>query len=261
MNYTIHNMDCLSWMKQQPDASIDIIVSSPPYNIGIAYNTYSDALEHEQYLDWQRTVWNEACRILKDDGHLFINIGPTRKQPLLPYQVASLVPWTIQNSIVWSKCIQYGQHVSGHGQVTPSVRYLPNGHEMMFHFTKSGNTPIDIAAISVPYKPEYAESNTRRTGKTTRPTVNNWYIPYQTIGGVESSRTTSIKGNKKHPAIFPRELVKRCLRMAGVADNRIVYDPFAGTGTTILAAKELGMLGVGTELDADYCAFANSRMK
>lgn len=259
MKHTIINQDCLEWMKTQPSQSIDIIVSSPPYNIGIAYNTYGDKISQDDYLKWQQEVWTEACRILKDQGHLFLNIAPTRRDPLLPYRVASSVPWKIQNSIVWSKCIEIDGHVRGHGVVTTSKKYLPNGHEMVWHFTKNGDTPIDIEASSVPYQPAWAADNAKRTGRNWRPTVNNWHITYETCGPGDSA--TVLKGEKKHPAIYPRELVRHCLRMAGAQAGQIVYDPFSGTGTTMAVAKEMGIDSIGTEIDKDYADFIEQRVK
>ena len=114
---------------------------------------------------------------------------------------------------------------------------LPHGHETVWHFTQRGQTPIDIAASSVPYRPEYAEDNFRRTGRTTRPTTTCWHIPYETTGYMGKD-ARDIKGDKGHPAIFPRELVRHCLRVAGAQPGHIIYDPFAGTGTTLVVAKE-----------------------
>lgn len=256
----IHNIDCLEWMKTQPDNIIDICVSSPPYNIGMMYNTYGDKMKPDDYLIWQKEVWEQVCRLLKPDGHLFLNIAPTRKDPLLPFRVASNVPWKIQNSIIWSKCIEIDGHVRGHGVVTSSTKYLPNGHENIFHFTKNGNTPIDIVASGVPYQPAWAADNERRTGRNYRPTVNNWHIGYETCGSFGGNKSQQLKGDKKHPAIYPAELVRHCLTLAGVNSNKIVFDPFTGTGTTLVVAKELGMGIIGTEIDADYHIFATSRI-
>jgi len=260
MTYQLHQQDCLAWMATQPDDSIDIIVSSPPYNIGLNYNTYGDKMTAQQYLAWQQQIWSEACRILRPTGHLFLNISPTRRDPLLPYRVADSVSWTIQNSIVWSKCIEIDGHVRGHGVVTASKKYLPNGHEMVFHFTESGQTEIDIAASSVPYQPAWAADNERRTGRNWKPTVNNWHIPYETTGYMGAD-AKEVKGDKGHPAIFPRELVRHCLRVAGIQPEQRVYDPFAGTGTTLAVSQEFGAVGIGTEIDPDYCDFIRKRLQ
>lgn len=68
-----------------------------------------------------------------------------------------------------------------------------------------------------------------------------------------------LKGSKGHPAIFPRELVRHCLRVAGAQPGQTVYDPFAGTGTTLVVAQEFGCSAVGTEIDTDYCDFIKQR--
>ena len=255
----IINQDCVEWMQTQPDDCVDIVVSSPPYNIGINYNTYGDKLTTQDYLDWQQTVWTEACRILKPTGHLFLNISPTRKDPLMPARVADLVPWTIQNSIIWSKSIEIDGYVRGHSTPNSSQRYLQTGWEHLFHYTYSGNTLIDIEGSGVPYQPTGTpEKNARRTGRDWRPTVNNWFIKYETIGS--RRRTQQLKGNKKHPAVYPRSLVKQCLRVCGAKPEHTVYDPFGGTGTTALAAKEYGCKWITTEIDSDYCEFIQKRL-
>ena len=260
MTYQLHPQDCIDWMTTQPDASIDIIVSSPPYNKGVAYNGYQD--RRQDYLEWQQQVWIQACRVLKPTGHLFLNIAGSPDQPFLSYEVARSVPWRVQNNIVWAKAVEFRGHIHGRSTVNINSKFrLPNGHETVWHFTQQGRTPIDIVASSVPYRPEFAEDNARRTGRTRRPTTTCWHIGYETTGYMGQS-SVKLKGDKKHPAIFPRELVRHCLRMAGAQPGQTVYDPFAGTGTTMwVAEKELGCEAIGTEIDSDYVAFIHERMK
>jgi site-specific DNA-methyltransferase (adenine-specific) len=253
------NQDCLSWMRTQHDASIDVIVSSPPYNRGIKYNSYAD--QRADYLDWQQSIWTEACRILKPTGHLFLNIAGNGKDPFLAYEVAKLVPWVVQNNIVWAKAVEFQGHIYGRSTVNINAQYvLPHGHETVWHFTHKGKTPIDLKASGVPYRPEFAEDNFRRTGRTTRPTTTCWHIPYETTGYMGQDAKT-LKGDKGHPAIFPRELVRHCLRVAGAHPGQTVYDPFGGTGTTAVVAKEFGLNYYTTELDTDYYDFIRERLK
>ena len=246
-------------MRTQPAASIDIIVSSPPYNRGIKYNHYAD--QRKDYLAWQEAVWTEACRILRPTGHLFLNIAGNGKDPFLAYEVAKTVPWRVQNNIVWAKAIEFRGHIYGRSTVNINSKYvLPHGHETVWHFTKKGSTPISLEQSSVPYRPEFAEDNYRRTGRRTRPTTTCWHIPYETTGYM-GQEAAALKGSKGHPAIFPRELVRHCLRVAGAQPGHIVYDPFGGTGTTAVVAKEFGCEGITTEIDPDYCAFITERLK
>jgi site-specific DNA-methyltransferase (adenine-specific) len=258
MNYTLHQQDCITWMRTQPDASIDVVVSSPPYNKGIAYNGYQD--RRLDYVNWMAEVWTQACRILKPSGHLFLNIAGSPTQPFLAYEVAKSVPWQVQNNIVWAKAVEFKGHIYGRSTVNINSKFrLPNGHETVWHFTHKGKTAIDIQASAVPYRPEFAEDNFKRTGRTTRPTTTCWHIPYETTGYMGQD-AAEIKGDKGHPAIFPRELVRHCLRVAGVKPGQVVYDPFGGTGTTALVAKEFGAHGVLTEIDSDYCDFIRKRL-
>jgi site-specific DNA-methyltransferase (adenine-specific) len=254
----IHNQDCVEWMRTQPDNSVDIVISSPPYNRNIQYNTYKD--RKENYLEWQQTVWTEVCRILKPTGHLFLNIAGNHKDPFLAYELAKSVPWRVQNNIVWAKAVEFNGHIYGRSTVNINSKYvLPHGHETLWHFTEKGKTPIDLKTSSVPYRPEYAEDNHKRTGRTTRPTTTCWHIPYETTGYMGKA-ASEIKGDKGHPAIFPRELVRHALRVAGVKSGDRVYDPFAGTGTVLVVAKEFGAEGIGTEIDPDYCEFIRERL-
>jgi site-specific DNA-methyltransferase (adenine-specific) len=255
----IVNQDCLEWMQQQPDHTIDIIVSSPPYNRDIAYNGYKD--RRTDYLEWQEAVWSEACRILKPTGHLFLNICGNHKDPFLAYEVARSVPWRVQNNIVWAKSIEFKGHIYGRSTVNINSKYvLPHGHETIWHFTEQGKTPISLEQSSVGYRPEFAEDNYRRTGRRTRPTTTCWHIPYETTGYMGKDAKT-VKGLKGHPAIFPRELVRHCLNVAGAQPGQRVYDPFGGTGTTAVVAKEMGLDWVITEIDSDYVAFITERMQ
>jgi site-specific DNA-methyltransferase (adenine-specific) len=254
----IHNQDCIEWMQTQPDNSIDIVISSPPYNRGIVYNCYQD--RRKDYLDWQASVWKEVCRILKPTGHLFVNIAGNSSDPFLSYQVAQTVPWQVQNNIVWAKAIEFKGHIYGRSTVNINARYvLPHGHETVWHFTHKGRTPIDLEQSAVPYRPEYAEDNFRRTGRRTRPTTTCWHIPYETTGymGADSKK---VKGSKGHPAIFPRDLVRHCLNVAGAKPEHRIYDPFGGTGTTAVVAKEFGCDWDITEIDPDYCDFIKERL-
>ena len=251
----IYNQDCLEWMASQPDDSIDVIVSSPPYNIGINYNTYTD--KKQNYTEWMRSVWNAACRILKPTGHLFLNIQPTRANPLMPYEVVSGIDWKIQNTFIWNKSVTIDGYVRGHGNPVMSERYIPNGWEFVFHLTEKGKTPISQKRSGVPYQPQWAEDNAKRSGRDWRPRTNTWFIPYET-NGAKSNKT--LANGKKHPAIYPRELVRTCLIVADIQPDQIVYDPFGGTGTTAKVAKEFGCRWVTTEMDPDYCKFISERL-
>ena len=250
----LYNGDCLEVMKELPDNSIDLCISSPPYNIDIKYNTYSD--KRLDYIDWQIEVWNTVSKKLKDTGHLFLNLQPTRKNYFMPFEIVSKLDWQVQNIFIWNKSIQINGLVKGQSFAPRSNRYIANGWEYVFHITKEGNTQIDQTTSQVPYNPKWAEQNKKRFGKTHRPTVNTWFIPYETVS---KSTVKKLKGDKKHPAIFPKQLVEQCVQISSV-QNGTILDNFMGTGTTGVVAKELGFDFIGIELDKDYYNFAKERI-
>jgi len=249
--------DCLEFMKGISDNSYDVIISSPPYNINRNYNKYKDY--KSDYFDWMTNVWSEACRILKPDGHLFLNIASTKQDPFLPYRMAETIEWKLQNNIIWCKAIEIDGYVRGYSTPTPSKRYLQNGWEHLFHFTKDGNTEIDLESSGVPYNTDYnnAARNEKRTGKNWRPTTTCWHYTYQSKATKEINK--QITGDKLHPAIFPKSLVKKCIQVSGLKDG-VVFDPFVGTGTTLVVAKEMNLKYVGCDIDEDYINFAKTRL-
>jgi len=206
-------------------------------------------------------VFEECTRILKPTGHLFVNIAGNHKDPFLAYEVAQQIQWRVQNNIVWAKAVEFKGHIYGRSTVNINAQYvLPHGHETVWHFTHKGKTPISLDQSSVPYRPEYAEDNFKRTGRTHRPTTTCWHIPYETTGYMGQD-AAQLKGEKSHPAIFPRDLVRHCLNVAGAQPGDVLFDPFAGTGTSLVVAKEMGLTGRGTETDPDYCEFIQERLK
>ncbi|NLA30447.1 MAG: site-specific DNA-methyltransferase, partial [Methanomicrobiales archaeon] len=98
---TIHTMDCMEGMQRLPAGSADIIVTSPPYNIGKDYNTYDDQRPREDYLDWMGMVAAAAARVLADDGSFFLNVGGKPRDPWIPFDVAQRFRphFTLQNVI------------------------------------------------------------------------------------------------------------------------------------------------------------------
>tara|TARA_Y100000114_G_C11715758_1_gene305849 strand:+ start:160 stop:936 length:777 start_codon:yes stop_codon:yes gene_type:complete len=241
----LFNRDCLEVMKELPDNSVDLCISSPPYNLDIKYNTYKD--KRIDYVNWQIKIWNTVCKKLKDKGHLFLNLQPTRKNYFMPFEIVSNLDWKVQNIFIWNKSIQIDGLIRGQAHVQKSKKYIPNGWEYVFHITKKGITEIDQMSSKVPYNPKWAAGNSKRSGRTHRPTVNSWFIPYEVI----NTNSIKEKGVKKHPAVFPKELVKQCIKISSLKKG-IILDNFMGTGTTGVVAKELGFDFIGIEIDEDY---------
>jgi len=250
---TVLTGDCLVEMRKLEAESIDVIVTSPPYNLGIAYRSYDDRLPRADYLSWLTTVATEMKRVLKADGSLFLNMGATNSDPWVSFDVANIMRefFTLQNHIAWIKSISIGDDTVGHFKPISSYRYLNQNHEAIFHFTKSGAVPIDRLAVGVPYKDK---TNIARRGhaQDKRCAGNTWFIPYKTVQSKDE------KFN--HPAAFPAALAERCIRLHG-GDSGVVLDPFLGSGSTLVAAQKLGWSGIGIEIDPAYAQSSIERLR
>lgn len=253
-NQTVLQGDCLALLKKQPEASIDIVVTSPPYNLGIAYKTYDDRRPRAEYLAWLTEIGAQLHRVMKPGASFFLNVGGTGSDPWVVMDVANAFRdiFVLQNHIVWVKSVSIGEDTVGHFKPISSKRYLNNNHEAVFHFTKCGAVEIDRLAVGVPYKDKsnIARWNHARADK--RCAGNTWFIPYQTV------RSKAQKFD--HPAGFPVGLPERCIRLHG-QKQATVLDPFLGAGTTLVAAKKLGMTGLGIELDPAYASAAIERLR
>ncbi|MCH4025611.1 MAG: site-specific DNA-methyltransferase [Acetobacter fabarum] len=250
---TIVHGSCLKQIKRLPDASVDVIITSPPYNIGIAYRSYDDTMPRKEYLKWLSRLSKQLSRVLKEDGSFFLNVGSTSSDPWIALEVASSFrnDFILQNNIIWTKSISIDEQSFGHFKPINSARYLNNNYENIFHFSKTGKTIIDRLAVGVPFKDK---TNISRWGHTLdkRCAGNVWHIPYKTV----SSKTQKFN----HPASFPEELPMRCMKLHG-GEDLVVLDPFLGSGTTLVAAEKLGHHGIGFEIDDSYVETSVARVE
>src|ERR1700757_320478 len=191
--------DCLQELPTLPDASVDLVVTSPPYNLSLAYSTYRDQLDETAYLDWMVRVATELRRVLKPDGSFFLNISGSSSQPWIPFElIVRLRPlFVLQNHITWIKSIAVGADTVGHYKPIRGERFLHHNHEHLFHLTLDGQVRLDRLAVGVPFKDK---SNIARRGhaQDLRCRGNTWFIPYRTIQS---------KAEKfHHPGTFPIDL-------------------------------------------------------
>ena len=231
--------DCIEELKEQPDKSIDIVVTSPPYNIGLKYHKYKDKKPREQYLEWIYDIFVELKRVLKDDGHIFLNMGYTNKDPWISIEVALKLKdlLVLQNKITWVKSISISNDKDdtfGHFKPINSDRYINVTNEDIYHFTKTDKIKINRKAVGVPYKWD-CNLIDRKTGKhridkktglpieNKRCKGNSWFIPYDTIN--------SKKEKGYHPATFPKGLVEHCIKISDVKEG-VILD--ASTGPIII---------------------------
>lgn len=251
----IYAEDCIEGMQQHlPDDCVDVIVTSPPYNIGVEYGAYNDTLPFADYLDWMEDLAIQCRRVLASDGSFFFNIGDRPSDELRSLQVAQRMAnhFHIQNTIHWVKSIAAPEkNVNiGHYKPVNSDRFLNNAHEYIFHFTQSGNVPLDKLAIGVPYQDKSNIGRWNKAQQDCRDRGNMWFIPYKTV-----------QSSKNHPAAFPPRLPEMCIRLHDTSSQPLlVLDPFMGSGSTALAAQRCDCYYVGFELDVEYVALARNRL-
>jgi modification methylase len=234
--YQVINQDCLSWMKQQADSSIDTILFSPPYNkkgfrggqrtstklwdkANIDYATYDDNMPEPDYQAWQIDIMNECYRIIKPTGSIFYQhkIRNWARKGSHPMEWLSKVQAQFYQEIVW------------HRKTTMALdeRYLFSTTERVYWFCK------DKPNV---YKQQVAEEY--------RSDV--WTIIPQRQQG--------------HPAPFPEQLAENCILLT-TQQGDTVYDPFVGSGTTLVVSERLNRTSIGTEIDSTYCQLIQDRMK
>jgi site-specific DNA-methyltransferase (adenine-specific) len=249
--------DCVKGMAKLPKEHVDLIVTSPPYNLGVRYGKFSDLQDRQSYVSWCHEWASQIRRVLKSSGSFFLNIGSAPSNPMLLYEIVMTLRdlFVLQNSIHWIKSIAIDDRTAGHFKPISSKRFLNDCHEYIFHFTKTGRVEIDRLAIGVPYQDKSNISRWSHTrGSDLRCRGNTWFIPYETIQCREKERP--------HPATFPVQLAEWCIKLHGVSRVRVMLDPFLGIGNSAVAAQRCGVREfIGFEIDETYLAEARRRLQ
>lgn len=245
----IHLGDCIDLLRSLPTGCVDLVVSSPPYNLGKAYES-KRALEI--YVEEQRGVLQECSRILKRTGSIFWQVGSfAEKGMLIPLDIrffpilesCGLIP---RNRIAWAR--QHGLHASKKF----SCRY-----ETILWFTKSDDYIFDLDAIRVPQK--YQNKKFHRGDKRGELSCNP---DGKNPGDIWLFR--NVKHNHEeqtaHPCQFPEDMIGRIV-LSTTAEGHVVFDPYMGTGTVAVVARDHGRHFIGAELDPSYHSVALRRLK
>ncbi len=240
--------DCLKLLKSLPDESVDLVVSSPPYNLGKEYEA-KQALEN--YLQEQTVVLHECSRILKSTGSLFWQIGAfSNKGMLIPLDIrffpilesCGLIP---KNRIIWAR--QHGLHAR---------KKFSCRHETLLWFTKSDNYIFNLDAIRVPQKYQNKKHyrGNRKGELSCNPDGKN-------PGDIWLFR--NVKHNHEeqtiHPCQFPEDMIARII-LSTTNKNDIVFDPYMGSGTVAVVAKDYERNFIGAELERKYHQVALRRL-
>jgi site-specific DNA-methyltransferase (adenine-specific) len=261
------NGDCVKVMAEMPEASVDLIVTSPPYGVGIAYDTFNDDIEFEQYKVFSASWLREAYRVLKDDGRIALNI---------PYEinrqdkggrilmVSEL--WQIMKNIGYkfygivdleedsphrSKTTAWGSWMS------PSAPYIYNPKECVLlaykktHIKKVKGEPEWIGEII-----DVAQED----GTTKKKTIYQEEHKKEFMDLVYGQWDYFADTKQMTKATFSMDIPMKAIKILTYR-NDIVLDPFTGSGTSICAAEISGRRWIGIELSENYSKVAKDRVQ
>jgi len=223
------------------DEFIDLIVTSPPYNVGIEYNANDDELSYEDYLDFSEKWMRNCFSWSKTQARFCLNIpldknkGGHRPVGADLTKVAQKAGWKYKTTVIWNE-----------GNISRRTAWGS---------WKSASAPVIIAPVElivIFYKDEWKKTNGTKISDITADEFKKWTQGVWEFNGESKKRIG-------HPAPFPKELPHRCIKMFSYVDD-LVFDPFAGSGTTLLVADILKRKTVGLELDEQYCELAKNRI-
>ncbi|MCX6686154.1 MAG: site-specific DNA-methyltransferase [Methanoregula sp.] len=237
----IINDDVLT-TRQMKSKSVDLIVTSPPYNVDIRYGSHDDGSSYDEYLAFSKK-WMARCHSwLKDSGRFCLNIPLDKNkggQQSVGADLTALAKETgfsYHATIVWNEG-NISRRTAWGSWMSPSAPYVI--------------APVEL--IVVLYKGSWKRPAAGRKSDISRQEFMDWTNGLWTFSG-ESKKKVN------HPAPFPVELPLRCMKLFSYVDD-IVLDPFMGSGSTLLAASRCSRKGIGIELDGEYCGIALQRIQ
>lgn len=240
----IYNIDCEKGIPLLQDSSIDLVITSPPYNVNLneikqGYDIYNDNIEHKDYIDWLKKLFESLYPKMKKGGRIVINIGdgkngaiPTTSDIIQFMKDLNYIPFT---HIIWNKKHTNSRTAWG-SWLSPSCPSFPTPFEHILVFCKETNKLCH-------------KGNTDLTKREfTDYSLAMWEFPPE-----------KNQKNYNHSAMFPEELPYRCIKMLSYIGDTIL-DIFSGTGTTCKVAKDLNRNYIGFELSKDYYETSLSRL-
>jgi len=236
----IHKGDILT-TEEIESSSIDLIITSPPYNVDIQYNSHDDKMSYDIYLEFSEKWLARCYEFTKEDGRFCLNIpldknkGGQQSVCADLTTIAKKVGWKYHATIIWNE-----QNIS---RRTAWGSWL------------SASAPYVIAPVEmivVLYKENWKKTSGSGESDITKEEFLSWTNAVWTFGGESKVRVG-------HPTPFPVELPKRCIKLFSFVSDTIL-DPFAGSGTTLIACAQNGRKGIGVELDENYCKLAKKRL-
>lgn len=230
--------DCRELLKDIPDNSIDMVVTSPPYNIGKKYGKYNDKVTLDEWIELINIITKEVHRILTKSGSFFLNLSQvpygSDKEilplPYIGYDILKKNDFYLRNMITWTF----------NGMQNCTNRLSGRYENILWGVKDLKSYTFNLDDIRIPY---ITKNDKRLTGKGRNPT-DVWYFD-------RVNNMTKKKLGLSHPTVYPVEMIERIIKMSTNKGDTIL-DPFLGSGTSLVAAKKLGRKGIGFELDNKY---------
>ena len=245
MNYKLFNDDFLLEHHQVNANSIDLIIVDPPYGLGKDYGNNSDKKSYDEHLSWNYQ-WIDICTDkLKDTGSMYIFTSWRYAPEIFSYCKKSL---KMLNEIIWDRRVP---------SMGGSTRRFSSVHDTIGFFAKSKNYYFDIDSVRIPYDPETKKARTR-----TIFVGQKWLeVGYNPKDVWSVSRLHKLHPEREnHPTQKPLEIIERMVK-SSCPEGGIVLDPFAGSGTTAEACMNNHRNSISFEINKDYCAIINDRIK
>ncbi len=240
-NIKIINDDFINTKKIRNN-SVDLIITSPPYNVDIKYNSHKDDISYSEYLEFTNKWLLKAFDLSKKDGRLCLNIpldknkGGQQSVYSDILQIAKKIGWKYHSTIIWNEG-NISRRTAWGSWKSASAPYVIAPVEVIVILHKDGWKKLDKGESTI-----------------TRDEFMGWTNGLWTFNG------QSKKGAGGHPAPFPLELPNRCIKLFSFK-NDVILDPFLGSGTTLISCIEEGRKGIGVEFDKSYCDIAKKRIK
>lgn len=255
----VHAGDCLDLLPRLADGSVDLAFADPPFNIGYQYDVYRDRQERKAYLDWSRAWMAEVHRTLKDSGTFWLAIGDEYAAELkliaqdeLGFHCRSWVIWYYTFGV---NCVRAFTRSHTH-----LLHFVKDPHEFTFN---AGNPAVRVLSAR---QLVYADGRANPQGRLPD---NTWiyrpqdaptaFAPDHDIWYFSRVAGTFAEREGYHGCQMPEQLLARIIRVSS-RPGELVLDPFAGSGTTLVAAKKLARRFVGCELSANYARRVKQRL-
>ena len=242
----IINADALEALSIIPDNIIHLIITSPPYNVGMDYGV-SDRKNYNNYLSFMKKVLQECYRVLIPGGRIAVNVpssilqSSSSRMAYLSLDIVLLmreVGFLDREWVTWIKMPKgeiAGSSTAWGSWMSPSCPYLRDACEYVIVMDKESHKRTDKSGVNDITSEEFLKF-----------TSNCWYIPPEK--------------NRNHPAPFPPGLPYRLIKLYSW-ENDIVLDPFVGSGTTAVVAKKCNRKFIGIDINSEFCIMAEERLK